>query len=255
MKARCIQNAEISEAPPHVREIWDWLLKEANFKDMEYMGTIIKRGSCFTSYQEIRDGLSWRIGYRIQRYSKSQCETAMKYLTKHGMITTAKTTRGLLVTICKYEKYQDVKNYESYSEHETKATRKPQPSDTISKNEKKEKNVTKKEELKDIISHLNLRTKKNYNPGSKKTAELVNARINEGFTVDDFKAVIDNQTVKWLNDPKMCEYLRPETLFGTKFESYLNAPPNLAQANIVSPSSAGILGWAERKMQREGNNG
>lgn len=111
------------------------------------------------------------------------------------------------------------------------------------------------EELTEIIDHLNLRTRKSYKTSSRKTSALIKARMNEGFTVDDFKRVIDNQTVKWLNDPKMCEYLRPETLFGTKFESYLNAPPNLAQANIVSPSSAGILGWAERKMQREGNNG
>ena len=113
----------------------------------------------------------------------------------------------------------------------------------------------KAEELTEIIDHLNLRTNKNYKSGSRKTAELIKARMNEGFTVDDFKRVIDNQTVKWLNDPKMCEYLRPETLFGTKFESYLNATPNLSQANLVSESSAGILGWAERKMQMEEGNG
>ena len=111
------------------------------------------------------------------------------------------------------------------------------------------------EELTEIIDHLNLRTRKSYKTSSRKTSDLIKARMNEGFTVDDFKRVIDNQTVKWLNDPKMCEYLRPETLFGTKFESYLNATPNLSQANLVSESSAGILGWAERKMQMEEGNG
>jgi hypothetical protein len=45
--------------------------------------------------------------------------------------------------------------------------------------------------------------------------------MNEGFTVGDFKKVIDNKTAEWL-DTKMEQYLRPETLFGTKFESYLN---------------------------------
>ena len=113
----------------------------------------------------------------------------------------------------------------------------------------------KPDELTEIIDHLNLRTSKSYKISSRKTSDLIKARMNEGFTVDDFKRVIDNQTVKWLNDPKMCEYLRPETLFGTKFESYLNATPNLSQANLVSESSAGILGWAERKMQMEEGNG
>lgn len=111
------------------------------------------------------------------------------------------------------------------------------------------------DELTEIVDHLNLRTSKSYKTSSRKTSDLIKARMNEGFTVDDFKRVIDNQTVKWLNDPKMCEYLRPETLFGTKFESYLNSTPNLSQANLVSESSAGILGWAERKMQMEEGNG
>ena len=46
--------------------------------------------------------------------------------------------------------------------------------------------------------------------------------MNEGFTVDDFKKVIDNKSAEWGKDSKMSKYLRPETLFGTKFESYLN---------------------------------
>ena len=39
---------------------------------------------------------------------------------------------------------------------------------------------------------------------------------------DDFKKVIDVKSLEWNKDPKMCKYLRPETLFGNKFEGYLN---------------------------------
>ena len=46
----------------------------------------------------------------------------------------------------------------------------------------------------------------------------------EGYTVEDFVAVIDKKCAEWLHDPKMRAYLRPETLFGSKFEGYLNAP-------------------------------
>ena len=61
---------------------------------------------------------------------------------------------------------------------------------------------------------------------SKKTKTLIHARVNEGFTLENFKSVIDIKTSQWKNDKAMCKYLRPETLFGTKFEGYLNeAPP------------------------------
>ena len=51
---------------------------------------------------------------------------------------------------------------------------------------------------------------------------MIKARINEGFTIDDFKKVIDIKTAEWKDDPKMSKYIRPETLFSNKFEGYLN---------------------------------
>lgn len=77
---------------------------------------------------------------------------------------------------------------------------------------------------KEIISYLNEKAKTNYRASGKKTQSLIKARWNEGFKLDDFKTVIDKKTNQWLHDVKMVEYLRPETLFGTKFESYLNQP-------------------------------
>ena len=76
----------------------------------------------------------------------------------------------------------------------------------------------------DIIDYLNSRVNSNYRSTTKKTKDLIKARFNEGFTIDDFKIVIDKKTMEWINDNKMKVYLRPETLFGTKFESYLNQP-------------------------------
>jgi uncharacterized phage protein (TIGR02220 family) len=62
-----------------------------------------------------------------------------------------------------------------------------------------------------------------YKATTKKTQSCVKARLAEGFTVDDFKAVIDKKCAEWIGDEKMEKYLRPETLFGPKFEGYLNA--------------------------------
>lgn len=140
LKARCIQEAAIRHAPPHVREIWDWLLLKAMYRD----GKELDKGQVLTSYQEIRDGLSWKVGYRTERYSKWDCEKAMKWLTKEQMVTTAKTTRGLIITICKYCYYQDFKNYESHTEGHNEATMKPQPTATIEKEVKEVKHVKRK---------------------------------------------------------------------------------------------------------------
>lgn len=75
---------------------------------------------------------------------------------------------------------------------------------------------------KNIIDYLNAKTGANYRASSNKTQTLIKARFNEGFTLEDFKTVIDKKATEWLHDNKMATYLRPETLFGTKFESYLN---------------------------------
>ncbi len=75
---------------------------------------------------------------------------------------------------------------------------------------------------KDVIDYLNLKTGSNYKHTTKATIKYINARYKEGFSLDDFKHVIDVKCNQWINDPKMKQYLRPETLFSTKFESYLN---------------------------------
>jgi hypothetical protein len=143
LKARKIQSSWIAHAPPHVREIWDWLLMNANFRDR---GTL-KAGQIATSYNEIREGLHWMVGYRKERYTKSQCEIAMKLLTKATMITTMKTTRGLIITINNYLYYQNPQNYENHNENYTRATRKPHESHTITEECNKEKNVNNSIEL------------------------------------------------------------------------------------------------------------
>lgn len=89
----------------------------------------------------------------------------------------------------------------------------------------------------DVIAYLNAKTKTNYRQGIKKTISLIDARRKEGFTLDDFKTVIDKKTAQWKNDSKMSAYLRPETLFGTKFEGYLNeivAPPATTDRNYIN---------------------
>lgn len=89
---------------------------------------------------------------------------------------------------------------------------------------KKSKTTSKTEDIPydRVIKYLNAKAGANYRATNKATQRLIKARFNEGMTTKDFKKVIDNKCDDWLKDPKMCEYLRPATLFGSKFESYLN---------------------------------
>ncbi|RXZ00852.1 conserved phage C-terminal domain-containing protein [Fictibacillus sp. S7] len=73
----------------------------------------------------------------------------------------------------------------------------------------------------EIIDYLNRKAHSSFQT-TLKTIVLIKARCNDGFTLNDFKCVIDLKTAEWLNDEKMNKFLRPETLFGTRFESYLN---------------------------------
>ncbi|KRG09866.1 MULTISPECIES: phage replisome organizer N-terminal domain-containing protein [Staphylococcus] len=72
-----------------------------------------------------------------------------------------------------------------------------------------------------VIEYLNNKTGKHYKPTTNKTQTVIKARCNEGFTEDDFKKVIDNKVAEW-KGTDMEKFLRPETLFGNKFEGYLN---------------------------------
>lgn len=77
-------------------------------------------------------------------------------------------------------------------------------------------------EIKEIIDYLNLKTNKNYTGKTKAHRDHIIARLKDGFSVEDFKKVIDNQVNAWGADEKMKTYIRPETLFCGKFETYLN---------------------------------
>lgn len=76
-------------------------------------------------------------------------------------------------------------------------------------------------EIEAIVCALNQITGSSYRPKTKSTRKFILARLNEKYTIDDFKKVITVKFIEWGADQKMKNYLRPETLFGNRFESYL----------------------------------
>ncbi|WP_144502942.1 phage replisome organizer N-terminal domain-containing protein [Bacillus pumilus] len=90
-----------------------------------------------------------------------------------------------------------------------------------------------------IVDLLNKVTEKSFRHTSAATQRLIKARWNDGFRFEDFKTVILTKTNQWLKDDKMNKYLQPTTLFGTKFEGYLN-------------EGAGVIKRAERQISGSG---
>lgn len=89
---------------------------------------------------------------------------------------------------------------------------------------------------KNVIDYLNMVCGTNYRSSTPKTRKQIKARVGEGFTENDFYAVIDKKSKEWFGTD-MEKYLRPETLFGTKFEGYLN------QINSPSNNKSGGIDW------------
>ena len=84
-----------------------------------------------------------------------------------------------------------------------------------------------------IIPYLNEKAGTSFKANNKATVRLISARLKEGYGWHDFKAVIDGKTAEWIGSKEMKQYLRPSTLFGTKFESYVQA----AKPPIINPEN------------------
>lgn len=72
-----------------------------------------------------------------------------------------------------------------------------------------------------VVDYLNSKAGTRYKHSSEDTRKHIRARVNDGYTLDDFKAVIDRKVEEW-KGTEWEKFLRPSTLFGSKFEGYLN---------------------------------
>lgn len=106
----------------------------------------------------------------------------------------------------------------------------------------------KPDDIDEVINHLNHRLGTRYKTTTQATRKLIKARLKEGFTVEDMKLVIDKKATEWVGNQKMAQYLRPDILFGNKFEGYLNAQsrPQTRQNNTsyrqgMDPAAAAYL--------------
>lgn len=159
------------------------------------------------------------------RRKPATIQRALDVFEQFGMIEIADG----VITITNWEKHQNIDGMDKireqnrerqkkwYDQQKAKQTTNHTPPPDPPKPDENSDTVTA------IVAYLNEKAGTNYRTTGAKTKSLIRARIAEGFTEDSFRTVIDHKCGEWLSDPKMRGFLRPETLFGTKFESYLNA--------------------------------
>lgn len=136
LQPRAIDQSEIIHESPIVRELWLYVLRKVNHQaNGQY-----DRGQGFFNLSEIAEDLHWWVGYRKMKYSKPQLAKSLRRLRERNMIATAKATRGMLITVCKYDYYQNPKNYESNNEGTAKETRRKREGHTKNKNDKNDNN-------------------------------------------------------------------------------------------------------------------
>jgi len=135
--ARKTLESELMDKPPLYVKLWAWMLLKANFKDRDKL----KRGQFVASISDMQEAMSYHIGYRKITPSRAQIRNSYEAFVKRTMISTAKTTRGMIITICNYDQYQNPKNYEAHNEthneNSTKRTATTQDTEECIKNEKK----------------------------------------------------------------------------------------------------------------------
>jgi len=111
-------------------KIWFYLVSRVNFKKTKQF----QRGECHTTYSKIADSTG---------ATKHQIHEFIRWSKKCQMLTTQKTTRGMIITIVLYSKYQDAKTYRNHTENLTKTTQKPHRNHTIVEECKNDKNDNK----------------------------------------------------------------------------------------------------------------
>lgn len=197
-------------------------LLRANFDDQKFQGIIVPRGCFVSSYPN----LAAETGLSVQNV-----RTALKRLISTGELTVKKYPKFTLFKVENYDIYQTPN-----SQTNSQLTVNQQAPNSQLTTIKEIKNVRNKEikniyiaptsneaepVIAEIIDYLNKRTGKHFKTNVDKTKRYIKARIKEGFDIEDFKKVIEIKCRTWMGTD-MEKYLRPETLFGTKFEGYLN---------------------------------
>ena len=173
-------------------------------------------------------------------FEENTVQLALNALEQLDMVVTNKGH----FTIAGWEEYQNIEGMDKIREQnrirqkkwydKQKALPNANPNASLTQPNapdiEEDKDIDKEKEYISIVSYLNEKAGTGFKATTAKTKSAIHARLAEGFTLEDFKIVIDKKCQEWIGTD-MQKYLRPETLFGTKFEGYLNAKTGRNETN------------------------
>lgn len=227
---------------------WEWyddiptcrlfihLLLKVNHADRNWQGKKIERGSCITSLASLSTETNLTV---------KQIRRALSNLSKTGEIEKIGANQNTLIIVLKYAYFQgptsvegkqkangwQTKDMQKTNEGQTKGKQRATNNNVKNiKNDKNNNNLycSSDEELemnqiiRTIVEILNIETDKEFSPDAKLTRKLIQDKLNAGYSLADFKCVIEKKCDAWKSDPVMKSYLKPSILFGNKFDEYLN---------------------------------
>lgn len=227
---------------------WEWyddiptcrlfihLLLKVNHADRNWQGKKIERGSCITSLASLSTETNLTV---------KQIRRALSNLSKTGEIEKIGANQNTLIIVLKYVDFQgptsvegkqkanggQTKDMQKTNEGQTKGKQRATNNNVKNiKNDKNNNNLycSSDEELemnqiiRTIVEILNIETEKEFSPDAKLTRKLIQDKLNAGYSLADFKCVIEKKCDAWKSDPVMKSYLKPSILFGNKFDEYLN---------------------------------
>lgn len=233
---REIANWRWATSPNHLILFLQILIR-ANFKPTHWRKELIQPGQLLTGRKQLS---SWT------GLSEMQIRTALRDLQSTQELTIKTTKNYSIITILNWDKYQGDTEQDNHQNNQQITNKQPTDNQqiTTSKNANNAKNVKNAKnniiscefeqnltEVKtssvaqNVLTLLNTACSSHFRP-VKSNMTFINARLNEGYKFEDFKSVVEHKQATWGNDAKMSAYLRPSTLFGTKFDSYLQESKN-----------------------------
>lgn len=247
-----LENPVVCKDAEHIA-VWVYLLLKATHKEKEMIFSgekiTLKPGQLITGRKKISE---------YCKVNESKVQRILKSFENEHQIEQQTANKNRLITVVNWDKYQSseqqfeqqVNNNRTTTEQQLNTNKKE-----INKECKKDiDNIVEKESrqdtIKEIVNYLNLKTKKNFKAGTKATQRHISARLEEGYSLEDFKCVIDKKVREW-QGTEMDQYLRPETLFGTKFEGYLNQSDKPVPSRQKSKSTNKFHNFEQREYDYE----
>lgn len=238
-------------------KVWLWCLLKATHEE-RWVSMKVGTGDTEVKLQPGQFIFGRKAASKELHIPRSTVWKRMLKLENMQNLNMQRNSKYSIINITNWDSYQGEKEKRN-SQKDKQGTAREQPGNT-NKNVKNVEHVENKEiyirqeliPFDEIISYLNKKTGKNFSPKSKETQRLIRARCNQGFQLSDFIQVIDKKCAKWLTDPKMIDYLRPQTLFGTKFEAYLNETTHILQGKVSDTTLRNIQNLNEWRPPNEG---